>query len=206
MKASSIVFALGGMVFGLLVGWIVGDQQARQAQQVIAAVSSVAATSTSPEAARQVPLLDQEKADALKVVADRDPKNTEARTQLATLYFDAERYQEAIVWYEQAFRLNPSDPDVSTDLGVSYYYSNDADQALAQFDASLAVDPTHVKTLFNQGIVLAFGKEDMAGAAASWQKIVEVAPDTPEAVGAQRALDSIQSAVHQAGGAAPAGQ
>ena len=134
------------------------------------------------------------------------PKNTTARAQLANLYFDAERSPEAITWYEQAFALDPTSPDVSTDLGVSYYYSNDADKALAQFDKSLALDPKHVKTLLNQGIVRAFGKQDMAGATVSWQKVVDVAPGTPEAAAAQRALESLKSAAHQAGGAAPAGQ
>ncbi len=195
------------MVFGLFVGWIVGDQQARKAQQAVAAVSSVAAApaAAAPEA-RQVPPLDEEKAKALKVVADKDPKNATARTQLANLYFDSERYPEAITWYEQAFALDPKNPDVSTDLGVSYYYSNDADRALAQFDKSLALDPKHVKTLLNQGIVRAFGKQDMPGASESWQKVVDVAPGTPEAAAAQRALESVKSAAHQASGAAPAGQ
>ena len=195
------------MVFGLFVGWIVGDQQARQAQQTVAAAASVAAApaAAAPEA-RQIPPLDEAKAQALKVVADKDPKNVAARKQLANLYFDAERYPEAITWYEQAFALDPKSPDVSTDLGVSYYYSNDADKALAQFDTSLALDPKHVKTLLNQGIVRAFGKQDMAGATVSWQKVVDVAPGTPEAAAAQRALESLKSAAHQAGGAAPAGQ
>ncbi len=206
MKASSVVFALGGMVFGLFVGWIVGDQQARKAQQAVAAVTAVAPAPAAAPEARQAPPLDEEKAKALKVVAEQDPKNETARTQLANLYFDAERYAEAITWYEQAFALDPTSPDVSTDLGVSYYYSNDADKALAQFDKSLALDPKHVKTLLNQGIVRAFGKQDMPGASASWQKVVDVAPGTPEAAAAQRALESLKSAAHQAGGAPPAGQ
>ena len=206
MRASSVVFALGGMVFGLFVGWIVGDQQARQAQQTLAAAASVTAAPAAAPEARQAPPLDEEKARALKVVVEQDSRNATARTQLANMYFDAERYPEAIVWYEQAAALEPKNPDISTDLGVSYYYSNDADRALAQFDKSLAVDPTHVKTLLNQGIVRAFGKQDMAGASESWRKVVDAAPGTPEAAAAQRALDSLQSAAHQAGGAAPAGQ
>ncbi len=48
MKASSVVFALGGMVFGLFVGWIVGDQQARQAQQTVAAATAVTAEPAAP--------------------------------------------------------------------------------------------------------------------------------------------------------------
>lgn len=205
MRASAITFALGGIVFGLVVGWIVGDQQARQAQQTAAAAASVTAAPAQQQDARQVPPLDEQKVAALKGIAEQDPKNVQVRTQLANLYFDSERYQDAIGWYEQAFALDSKNADVSTDLGVSYYYTNNADKALAQFDKSLALNPRHVKTLLNQGIVRAFGKQDMAGAAESWQKVVDAAPGTPEAAAAQRALESVQSAAHQAGGAAPAG-
>lgn len=204
MKASSITFALGGIVFGLVVGWIVGDQQARRAQETAAAAQSVTAAPAQAET-RQAPPLDEQKAAALRSVAEQDSKNVRVRTELANLYFDAERYQDAIGWYEQAFALDSKNADISTDLGVSYYYTNQPDKALAQFDKSLAINPAHVKTLLNQGIVRAFGKQDMAGASESWQKVVDAAPGTPEAAAAQRALESLRSAAHQAGGAAPAG-
>ena len=56
---------------------------------------------------------------------------------------------------------------------------NQPDQALAQFDTSLAIDPAHAKTLLNIGIVRAFGKQDLKGAAEAWQKVLDVAPDRP---------------------------
>ena len=80
---------------------------------------------------------------------------------LGNLYFDAERYDDAIKWYEEGFQLNPKDPNLSTDLGVSYYYTNQPDKALEQFKQSLAVDPKHLKTMLNMGIVMAFGKQDL---------------------------------------------
>ena len=61
----------------------------------------------------------------------------------------------------EALKLNPNDVNVSTDLGVSYYYTNQPDKALAQFDHSLKLDPKHAKTLLNVGIVKAFGKQDL---------------------------------------------
>ena len=55
---------------------------------------------------------------------------------------------------------------MSTDLGVAYYYLNQADRAIKQFEHSLTIDAKHTKTLLNMGIVKAFGKQDLAGAAA----------------------------------------
>jgi len=63
---------------------------------------------------------------------------------------------------------------------VSYYYLNQPDKAIEQFMKSLAVDSKHTKTLLNMGIVRAFGKQDLEGAAQAWQRVIELAPDTPE--------------------------
>ena len=116
------------------------------------------------------------------------------REQLGNLYFDAEKYDLAIKWYQEALKLDPTNPDVSTDLGVSYYYSNQPDRALAQFTRSLEIEPKHTKTMLNQGIVLAFGKQDLDGASKAWQRVVELAPNTPEGQAARRALESMKSA------------
>ena len=88
---------------------------------------------------------------------------------------------------------------MSTDLGVAYYYTNQTDRALAQFDQSLAIDPKHIKTLLNVGIVRAFGKQDLAGAGKAWQQVVDLAPDSPEGQAAKKGLEGIKSA--QGGGA-----
>ena len=66
--------------------------------------------------------------------------------------------------------------NASTDLGIAYYYMNQPDRALQQFDRSLAIDPKHTKTLLNIGIVRAFGKQDLEGAAKAWQQVIDVAP------------------------------
>ena len=110
------------------------------------------------------------------------------------MYFDSARYAEAVRWYEAALAIDPKNVDASTDLGIAYYYSNQADRALAQFDRSLAVNPRHSKTLLNMGIVRAFAKEDVAGATAAWQRALDVAePGSPEAITARRLLDGIRA-------------
>src|SRR5206468_682889 len=106
-----------------------------------------------------------------------EPSNAQPRIQLGNLYFDAERYDDAIKWYAEATKLAPKDVNVSTDLGVAYFYTNQADKALAQLDHSLKIDPNHAKTLLNLGIVRAYGKQDLDGASAAWQKVLQQAPN-----------------------------
>lgn len=192
MRAESIVFALSGILFGLIAGWILGSQQASGRGAIPAAgppaASAPAANSNQPA------VLDENNAQALRTVAEQNPNDEATRVQLGNLYFDAERYDDAITWYEAAMKINPKDPNVSTDLGVAFYYLNQADRAIKQFEHSLALDGKHTKTLLNMGIVKAFGKQDLAGASEAWKQVVALAPNSPEGQAAKKALDGVQSA------------
>jgi tetratricopeptide (TPR) repeat protein len=189
MKAESIAFAIAGVLFGLLVGWIVGSQQnaGRSSATVPEAPASTSASS-------QAVAVDEGRVSALKAEAERQPSDVGPRVELGNLYFDAQRFEDAISWYTDALALAPDDVNVSTDLGVSYYYTNQPDRALEQFDRSLKMDPKHVKTILNVGIVKAFGKQDLEGAAEAWQRVVELAPGTPEGRAAQGALERLRAA------------
>lgn len=201
MRPDSIVFAVAGMCFGIILGWVIGTQQA--AGRPAAAPAAAAADQAGAPQAQAPPPLDEARVQSLMTVIKNDPKNAGAAVQLANTYFDAERYPDAIKWYEASLQIEPSNPDASTDLGVSYYYTGQVDRALERFAQSLKIDPKHTKTMLNQGIVLAFGKQDLAGAQASWKQVVDLAPDSAEGQAAKRALEGIQAAGHGGAAAAP---
>jgi len=193
MKSEAIAYIVAGMAFGTILGWVIGTQQVRRvpaAAETAAAPTQTAGGSTT----RQAPTLDQSRVQELQQAVTANPKNVDAIVQLGNTYFDAEQWDNAITWYKRAVELDPKNADASTDLGVSLYYSNRPDEALAQFERSLKISPTHTKTLLNKGIVLAFGKQDLRGAQAEWEKVVSLAPNSPEGQAAKRALEGIASA------------
>jgi tetratricopeptide (TPR) repeat protein len=203
MKLESLASALAGIFLGLVAGWVIGSQQAQP--RVAAAPQQAAAPApANVQTPPPPPPLDETEVKRFTALAERDAANATPRVQLGNLYFDAERYDDAIAWYQKALELDPTNADVSTDLGVSYYYTNQADRALAQFRRSLEMDPRHTKTMLNEGIVLAFGKQDLDAAARSWQRVVDLAPESPEGQAARRALESMKSA-HPNLGAPPPG-
>ena len=185
---------MAGVLLGLLCGWIIGAQQG----------SGTPAATVAPQAAapaaqpRSAAAIDESRVARLRQEADRDPRNAAPRVQLGNLYFDGERYDEAARWYTAALEIDPRQVDVSTDLGIAYYYSNQPDRALEQFERSLQLDPKHSKTLLNIGVVRAFGKQDLEGAAKAWQRVIEVAPNSEEAVRARQGLEGIRGAHPQA--------
>ena len=194
MPRESLILGIAGVFFGILVGWIIGSQQPQPARPAAAADAQPAQQSS-----RNAPALDEAKASALQSRAGAAPQDPAPRVELGNLYFDHERFREAAQWYEEALRISPRNVNVSTDLGIAYYYMNRPDAALAQFERSLALDPRHTKTLLNVGIVRAFGKQDLEGAAEAWRRVVELAPASPEADRARQALEGLRSA-HPDGG------
>ena len=156
MQKESLIFGVAGVFFGLLVGWIVGSQQA--APRV--APAQAAAQASAPAQTQAPPALDESRAAALRSSAERNPRDAETRVQLGNLYFDAERFDDAVRWYEEA----------------------------------LKIDPKHSKTLLNVGIVRAWGKQDLEGAAKAWERVIEVAPSSEEAARAKQGLDGIRAA------------
>ena len=192
MKAESVAFAVAGMCFGVILGWVLATQEANRPSQAapIQAPAGAPAATGQP----QPPPLDETRVQTLQAAIQKDPRNAGNYAQLGNVYFDAKQWPNAIEAYERSLKINPNDPDVSTDLGVSYYSMNRPDEALAQFERSLKISPNHVKTLFNKGIVLAFGKENLPAAAEEWKKVVTLAPDSPEGQAARQALEGVAAA------------
>ena len=203
MKSESIAYGIAGVAFGLIAGWIIGTQQAAPRPAPAPAQAAAAPAPNAPS--ERAAILDENKVKALKSVAEQQPGNAQPRAELANLYFDAERYDDAINWYQAALKITPDDVNLSTDLGVCYYYTNQPDKALLQLSHSLSIDPKHTKTLLNIGIVKAFGKQDLEGATKVWQQVVDLGPDTPEGQAAKRALDTLKSAHPGTGAPKPGG-
>ena len=182
MPKESVVFGLAGVFFGILVGWMIGSQQAR---------TPAATTSAPPAAAQQAqtaPPFDQSRATALEATIAKNASDVESRVQLGDLYFDAERFADAIEWYEDALKIDPKHVNASTDLGICLLLHEPAGSRAAAVRALASIDPKHTKTLLNIGIVRAFGKQDLEGAAEVWQKVIDIAPSSPEAGTARQAL------------------
>jgi cytochrome c-type biogenesis protein CcmH/NrfG len=191
MSREAIVAGLSGIFFGVLVGWILGAQSGtRPAAGVMAPASQ--AQSQAP-GAQDAPPLDVARITELERRAKAEPGNANVRVDLANVYMDAKRFDLAIPWYEAALQINPRDVNVSTDLAVCYYSTNQVDRALAQIDKSLAIDANHVKTIFNQGVIRAWGREDLAGAVESWERVVALDPNGEDGRRAKAAIDTLKS-------------
>jgi tetratricopeptide (TPR) repeat protein len=173
----TVVTGIAGVMFGIIVGYMLGVSQPPGGSNPVAAATSA---QTTASAAGPASANERELQEYRNVLAS-DPQNLRANVELANHLYDAGRYAEAIPYYQQAFTLDPTNVNVSTDLATALYYAGRVDAALAQFDRSLALDPRHGQTLYNLGIVKRDAKSDRQGAIAAWERLLTSDPDYPDA-------------------------
>lgn len=173
MKKESLLVAAIALIIGLLVGYLVfsifSDRKNQQAAPSIPSGSG----STVDYNNRIV--------EAEKIVAN-DPKNINAWMSLGNDYFDTDQPQKAVNAYGKVLELQPNSPDVLTDQGVMYRKLGWYDKALENFAKAQQIDPKHLQSLFNAGIVYAVDLKDHVKARPYWKKILEIDPNSPVAM------------------------
>ena len=122
-----------------------------------------------------------------------NPSDFDTLVRLGNLYYDGQSYPEAIQYYGQALKVRPDAVDVRTDMGTAYWYSGNADRALQEFAQSLKTRPGHAQSLFNTGIVRWQGKNDVPGAIAAWEELLQKNPSYPEREKVQQLMAQAKS-------------
>jgi superkiller protein 3 len=131
---------------------------------------------------QQKGLYDESRQHYLKAIA-LDPKLTEARNNLGTLYLIRSEFDQAIVEFETCLK----DPEYLTpekalyNLGVAYFNKKDLDKSIHYYDRSLQIMPDQINALHNVGFCYEL-KKDFAQAANYYKRALAVEPDFKEAL------------------------
>jgi tetratricopeptide (TPR) repeat protein len=86
----------------------------------------------------------------------KNPNDAGAVRKLADANFEIRNWSRAQELYAHYLELKPNDPDVMTDLGITYRETKQPDKALDLFRRSKQVAPDHWQSLYNEVVVLAF--------------------------------------------------
>ncbi|HRC87477.1 MAG TPA: tetratricopeptide repeat protein, partial [Thermoanaerobaculia bacterium] len=104
------------------------------------------------------------------------PGDSNTLLALANLYFDTKEWALARDRYQEYLKTDPGNPDVRTDLGVSFLNLGDSKQALQIFEQVQSEHADHWASLYNQVVVLAFHLHDMPAARAALERLRKLAP------------------------------
>jgi cytochrome c-type biogenesis protein CcmH/NrfG len=106
------------------------------------------------------------------------PNDPALLTELGNIYYDTKQFKDAIDFYARVLKIQPSNTNVRTDMGIAYWEGmRDADAAIREFNKALSYEPNKPQTLQSIGIVKWQGKSDAKGAVAAWEKLLQTNPD-----------------------------
>jgi cytochrome c-type biogenesis protein CcmH/NrfG len=114
------------------------------------------------------------KIQTLKEAIKKDPKDLSALVELGNLFFDSNQPKEAIEAYSQYLAIKPDNPDVRTDMGIMFRKLGDFDKAIDEFRKAVQIDPKHLNSQYNIGIVLLHDKRDIKGAIKAWEEYLKL--------------------------------
>ncbi len=198
-QATTTAFIVIALLAGFWAGYLYRGQteNAQAAARVPVAGNAPAAPNSGA-----APVLAEHDLQVHLAVLQKDPKNLQALVQAGNIYYDSQRYQEAINYYTQALAVEPGNVDVRTDLGTAFWYANKPKEAVEQFDLALKARPAYPQTLFNLGIVKLHGLNDPEGAIAAWQTLLSTNPNYPDVAKVRSLMEEARSV---ASGAAKTG-
>jgi cytochrome c-type biogenesis protein CcmH/NrfG len=161
----TVLFVVVALIVGLLVGVIVSKGKDK---------GSSAPSIAAPQGG--APVNAQQTIKMLENLVASDPQNRKAWVELGNTYFDSQMPAKSIDAYARALELNPNDPNVLTDQGVMYRQLGWFDKAIENFTKANALDPRHIQSLFNTGIVYRHDLQDYVKATEVWKKYLEINP------------------------------
>lgn len=122
---------------------------------------------------------------------EKNPDNTKYLTRLGDLYFESNRFEQAIKMYKRALNLDPEDPDTYNDLGLALHYTGKPEIAIETLRKGTEVMPSYQRVWLSLGFVLlSNGRTDEAREALA--KARDIAPDTPMGREAQGMLERMR--------------
>jgi tetratricopeptide (TPR) repeat protein len=107
-----------------------------------------------------------------------NPRDLAALVTLASMYYDAGKFDQAAAYDKRALVLDPGNPDVRTDYATALHQTGHDLDALAQLETVLAQRPSFVQALYNRAVILAaIGRR--TDAVAAFKHFIAVAPNDP---------------------------
>jgi hypothetical protein len=204
-----VVALIAGLVAGGVIGYLLGSNLSKQGPVVAAPLAMPAAGGIpglpggppggmpgavpggmggNPGAQLQQRIATHEQ------LVKQNPKDVQAWIQLGNDYFDTHQHQKSIDAYAKALELKPDDPDVLTDQGIMYRELGQFDRAARNFERASQVNPRHLQSLFNLGVVYANDLKQTDKAVVAWTKVIQIDPTSTQAVQARTALQGLQGA------------
>lgn len=121
-----------------------------------------------------------------------NPKDGKSYSELADFYFQADKFQQALLLYKKSVELNPQDIIARNNLAICYHLLHQEKEALHQLDRALQISPNSQHLWLTLG-VLQYKAGKTAEARQALARAVHLNPMSKIGLQAKALLDSMKS-------------
>ncbi|MCW8892461.1 MAG: hypothetical protein OQK50_00080 [Deltaproteobacteria bacterium] len=140
------------------------------------------------------PFIDyQQRINSLETILAKEPNNRNAWVQLGHNYFDSNQPMKAIESYAKALEMDDNDPGVLTDQGIMYRRVGWIDKSIDNFEKANELNPRHIQSLFNLGIVYRDDLGDKEKAKEAWTRYLVISPVGKDADQVRTMIDHMEN-------------
>src|SRR5262249_38932542 len=146
----NLLFAIIGILLGFIVGFMFASSMSQKTAQVQTAGASQGMPADHPPVGAQGaadPSAIREQVTASIAKAKSEPTNFDAQVQAAELYYQIQRYDQAIEYLLKANQLKPTDYETVVILGMVNLDAGHYDQAEKWYRAATKMKSDDVRAL-----------------------------------------------------------
>ena len=185
MNRENLLFAIIGILLGFIVGFMFASSMSQKAAQTQTAAASQNLPADHPPVGAQGgqsgmdPAAMREQVTAQIEKARNEPQNFEAQVKAAELYYQIQRYDQAIEFLLKANQLKPADYETVVVLGLVNLDAGHYDQAEKWYRAALKMKSDDVRVL--AGVAAAtLEKGDAKGAETAIAELEKFDPNSQD--------------------------
>ena len=196
MTRENILFAIIGILLGFIVGFMFASSMSQKAAMQASASSQTMPADHPPVGAQaqasQDPQAVREQVTASLEKARNEPQNFEAQMKAAELYYQIQRYDQAIEFLLKANQINPSDYRTVTLLGLVNLDAGHYDTAEKWYRAAMKMREDDVMVLAGLAAVT-LEKGDAKAAEDAIAKLEKADPNSVDLPQFRSKLESLKA-------------
>jgi len=132
---ATLCFGFGYLYFGNVLTSVLSRSEKNNAHQ----------SGPPPRIAKQI--------EALNLRIQQNPQDDKAYSELGNLYFQANKFAQALGYYEKAVKLDGKDIIARNDLALCYHIAGRDRDALQELDAAIKISPRAQHLWLTLGLV-----------------------------------------------------